>query len=443
MVVKIEYEKYLDEMTSRLQKLIQIPSTYDENTVSVDAPYGEKVKAALDYMCKLAKEDGIEVTNYDNQAISLSLGKREERIDIVSHLDVVDPGNNWADDPFSGKIVDGKMYGRGTQDMKMSVLITYTALKMIKEYNIDCKREIRLVFGTDEERTMNDMEHYVSIANHPDFAFTPDGLFPMSIGEKGALRWLIEGSVATVVDTLDAGVQCNVIPPFGTAKLNTNCVDKVNELIANSNINAKCWLENNQTVIEVEGKAAHASRPDHGHSAANDLLYLIKEATSDKICSNLHDMFYDHYGVGSKIDADIEPMGKLTCSIGVIRVSEGNVYVEVDGRYPLGVTSKEMTEKLNDLCFLPVELTHDSVPILADINSPYIQSLLNTYRKHTADYREPVISGGVSYSKVVNNCVAFGPEMPLAHQANECIDLGYMEKMLKMYTEAMIEVSNI
>ena len=36
-----------------------------------------------------------------------------ERIDVVSHLDVVAPGDGWLDDPFSGAVSDGAIHGRG------------------------------------------------------------------------------------------------------------------------------------------------------------------------------------------------------------------------------------------------------------------------------------------------------------------------------------------
>src|SRR5690625_4125626 len=39
---------------------------------------------------------------------------------LNGHVDVVPEGdhNQWNDDPYSGKVKDGKMYGRGSTDMK-------------------------------------------------------------------------------------------------------------------------------------------------------------------------------------------------------------------------------------------------------------------------------------------------------------------------------------
>ncbi len=118
---------------------------------------------------------------------------KEERVDVVSHLDVVEPGEGWEYDPFCAAVENGYLIGRGTEDMKVCAWLTYLALRMISAQKLQLNREIRLVFGCDEERTMADMHHYIGKAGEPEFAFTPDGRFPMSIGEKGALMWRLKG----------------------------------------------------------------------------------------------------------------------------------------------------------------------------------------------------------------------------------------------------------
>ena len=40
---------------------------------------------------------------------------------INGHIDVVLPGENWTVDPFGGEIRDGRIYGRGSTDMKSGV----------------------------------------------------------------------------------------------------------------------------------------------------------------------------------------------------------------------------------------------------------------------------------------------------------------------------------
>lgn len=52
--------------------------------------------------------------------------------------DVVD----WVDPPFSGKIVDGKVYGRGTTDMKGGLLASLIALESLITLGIRLKGDV-------------------------------------------------------------------------------------------------------------------------------------------------------------------------------------------------------------------------------------------------------------------------------------------------------------
>lgn len=58
------------------------------------------------------------------------------------HIDVVPPGpaEEWKfKDPFSGKIEDGKLYGRGACDMKGGIAAQYIAAKALKKLGIQLK----------------------------------------------------------------------------------------------------------------------------------------------------------------------------------------------------------------------------------------------------------------------------------------------------------------
>ena len=98
----INFQQYFLEHLEALQNLIKIPSVYDDSTVSDNAPYGKGVADALDYMEALATADGFEVLSFDGHGIAIRMNEMPERIDVVSHLDVVEPGQNWSVLPFSG-----------------------------------------------------------------------------------------------------------------------------------------------------------------------------------------------------------------------------------------------------------------------------------------------------------------------------------------------------
>ncbi|RVE55107.1 hypothetical protein evm_000005 [Chilo suppressalis] len=61
------------------------------------------------------------------------------------------PDDGWIIPPFSGQISDGKIYGRGSQDMKSVSIQYYEALKRIKEKNITLLRNVYMTLMPDEE----------------------------------------------------------------------------------------------------------------------------------------------------------------------------------------------------------------------------------------------------------------------------------------------------
>lgn len=79
--------------------------------------------------------------------------KGGKKILLNGHSDVVPVGdmNRWDFDPFCGEIVDGKLRGRGTSDMKCGLAGLMYAMKLLKKYENELKGEIVLNIVPDEE----------------------------------------------------------------------------------------------------------------------------------------------------------------------------------------------------------------------------------------------------------------------------------------------------
>ena len=93
--------------------------------INTSNPPGD-VSTAADYLAAILKREGIETTRYESapgRSILLARlkgnGTGGKAILLESHMDVVptDPAR-WASDPFGAQIMDGRMWGRGTIDMK-------------------------------------------------------------------------------------------------------------------------------------------------------------------------------------------------------------------------------------------------------------------------------------------------------------------------------------
>jgi len=72
---------------------------------------------------------------------------------LNGHVDVVPVGDlqQWTEDPFSGVVEDGKLYGRGVTDMKAGTFALIIALRAIQSQNIKLKGDILFHSVVEEE----------------------------------------------------------------------------------------------------------------------------------------------------------------------------------------------------------------------------------------------------------------------------------------------------
>ena len=72
---------------------------------------------------------------------------------LYSHIDTVpvDPNTHWTHDPYSGDIVDGRVYGRGAADMKGGAAVALVTLEILDELEIRFPGDVAAHFLLDEE----------------------------------------------------------------------------------------------------------------------------------------------------------------------------------------------------------------------------------------------------------------------------------------------------
>ncbi|GAA0330756.1 M20 family peptidase [Bacillus carboniphilus] len=79
----------------------------------------------------------------------------QKPIGFTSHYDVVPvlegTENNWEQPPFSGNVVDGVIWGRGTLDDKLGVIGLLEAVDYLLEQDYQPTRDVYFMFGFDEE----------------------------------------------------------------------------------------------------------------------------------------------------------------------------------------------------------------------------------------------------------------------------------------------------
>lgn len=193
-----EVDNIANDMIKSIIEVVKIDSV--ESGEERDAPFGKGVKLALDKTLDIAKGLGFNTYNLDNYIGYASYGESEEYIAAIGHLDVVKPLKGWREPPFSGYTKDGVIYSRGILDNKGPILSCLYGLYALKRLNIKLNREVRIIFGCDEESGFLDLEHYLKKEKPPIFGFTPDCKYPVVYAERGRLEVEVFKDEGTIED---------------------------------------------------------------------------------------------------------------------------------------------------------------------------------------------------------------------------------------------------
>ncbi len=113
---------------------------------------------SIDYIASIVEKLGFKSNIFSTQGVKNLFARWSPKTDFKrtlafsGHVDVVPPGqeNLWASNPFTGEIKDGRMFGRGSVDMKSSVAAFLVALnEVITEEELSCS--FVLLITSDEE----------------------------------------------------------------------------------------------------------------------------------------------------------------------------------------------------------------------------------------------------------------------------------------------------
>ncbi len=121
-------------------------------------------------------------------------GKEKGRVLVLNgHLDVVVPGEGWTVDPFGGDIREGKLYGRGSCDMKSGVASMAAAIIDFKRSGTLFNGEI-VFMGVADEETGSEYGTQLllkkGIGKDADFAIVSEPTnLRLELGNRG-LRWI-------------------------------------------------------------------------------------------------------------------------------------------------------------------------------------------------------------------------------------------------------------
>ena len=451
-------KSYREDMIQSLEELVSIPSVINLENAGEGAPFGMEIRSALDGLLKLAGELGFETRDYDGYAAAVDFGTEGKEVGILSHIDVVPPGNGWSKNPFVPEIVNGKMYGRGTIDDKGPLVASLYAMKAVKESGLPIRNHVRHIIGCDEETGHRCIKYYLTKEKGPDLGFSPDGMFSVIHAEKGILRFQIQtnrklpDTKELCVIRIAGGTVVNAVPNIAEVWLGGpgEQLEEVRKEFQVKAAEGSAKMEGDVLHLTYPGVRAHAMQPWLGENAILSMIRFLKEVPfgdrkTREYFQNLDTLFGDGWeGRNLGVACQDQLSGKLSMNLGILNVEGEKTELKVDVRCPVHIDLDTVWKTICLTCekygFRP-EYWQKRPPLYVPKDARLVQILLDVYEDVTGKREEAITIGGGTYCRDVENFVSFGPVFPgepeLAHEADEFIDLDQLMECARLYAQAL------
>ena len=331
-------------------------------------------------------------------------------VHLNGHFDVVPAGAGWTLDPFAGVVRDGRIYGRGSCDMKAGIAAALFAAEAIRRAGVELNGSVEISGTVDEESGgfagVAWLAHHGHIrADRTDFVIIPEPLYVdrICVGHRGVY-----------------------------------------------------WFE-----VTTHGRMAHGSMPFHGVNAIEhmgllldrirrELLPRIAERTTAMpiVPAGARHATLNINGIdgGQAVDGIQTP-----CVADLCRVVFDRRFLIEEG---FETTRREIVQLLDraaaDVPDLRYEIRDLMVvhPVRTPDDSPLIGVLDRSVRRvlgrsgglvaspGTYDHKHVTRIGGVT------NCVAYGPGiLDLAHQPDEWCGVDDLVNATKVIALALMELT--
>lgn len=448
------------------QNLLKIKSLLDEDNATADAPLGQGVKEALQFMLELGEKDGFIAKNVDNLAGHLEFGQGDELIGILCHVDVVPEGDGWSSDPFGADIRDGKIFARGAIDDKGPTMAAYYAMKIVKELKLPLTKRVRMIIGTDEESNWRCVDHYFKHEEMPTCGFAPDADFPIIYAEKGIADYdLVQKPLSTnekvgnELLSFESGRRYNMVPDYAKAIIamsgkSAPVIGAFEDFLKDNDVTGKHTNTKEGLLLELEGISAHGMEPNKGKNAGLILAKFLSGLELDKQAAAFIQFvsayFYqDSRGHALGIAYSDDITGDLTINVGKLSYDfEKGGRLGLNMRYPVTTNLEETIANLEEKLTVEgfkIDNFSDSKPHHVDEQDFLVQTLKKVYEEQTGEKAELLSIGGGTYARSLKSGVAFGPLFPgrpdIAHQKDEYMIIEDLLKATAIYAQAIYELA--
>ncbi|MDR8410285.1 M20 family metallopeptidase [Nonomuraea sp. 3-1Str] len=370
------------------QALVRIPSTNDPARGRCERPAAELVEARM-------REWGWEPRVYEVEpgrpnvvAVVEGGGGDGPTLMFEGHTDVVTEGDlsSWTVDPFGGEIRDGKLWGRGSADMKSGLAAALYATRALQLAGPFPGR-IKVCALADEEGLMIGAHHFVAEGLAAD----------------------VDGAI---VAEPEAGEICAVAK--GALRLR----------------------------VDLTGKMAHGAMPQHGRNpiqAVGALLVGLRSLEKELQAAHpAHEHLGEVYVTPTVVRAGTEEQ---------VNVIPAVASVFVDVRTVPGLAHADVAARVRELAShdgiaAEVSVLVDRPPVEVPVDDPVVAALAGAHRAVTGE--EPVYGGvpGSTDGTVLTHwggvpSVVYGPGGKwIAHQADEYVEVDEIVQCTRVFAEA-------
>jgi len=327
---------------------------------------------------------------------------KEESIWILSHLDIVPPGelSLWDRPPYSAYVKDGRIYGRGVVDNQQDLVASIFAARAFLEEGITPLKNIGLAFVSDEE----------------------------TASQKG-LAYVL-GSPYNPFRPLDF----IIVPDWGSE-------DGSQIEIAEKSM---LWLK-----FRTIGKQCHGSRPSQGNNAFIAASHLVVRL------AEIEGLF------GLKDDLFLPPKStfqptKKEANVPNINTIPGEDVFYMDGRvlpgYPLPEvknTIRRLADDLETSFGVRIEISVVSelqAPKATPIEAPVVKALKEAIRETYGLEARPVGIGGGTVAAFFRRdgypAAVWSRNSSVAHQPNEYCLIDDMVGNAKVFAHVFLQENN-
>lgn len=190
--IKSDLWRQIDETKDELIKLCS-----DLVSINSENPPG-KMEEITEFICSYLEQNHIEYKilrpSPDTPNIIATLGADNGKMLLLNgHSDVVPVGDRekWDFDPFSGKVENGKILGRGTSDMKAGLASILFAMALISKNDISLDGKAVLTVVPDEEVSGSMGTEWLMdndiVTGDACIVAEPSGFDNIEIGQKGSV----------------------------------------------------------------------------------------------------------------------------------------------------------------------------------------------------------------------------------------------------------------